>query len=81
MYAERRGSLKILGVLMDQEPPGFFTATQIPFQVVRSPGREFLKSYKVLRAPVTIRIGPGGKVEDSAVGLVDGIRLGELFRP
>lgn len=82
MYQERRsGSLRILGVLMDQEPPGFFTAMQIPFQVVRSPSREFLRSYKVFRAPVTLRVGPGGKVEDAAVGLVDGIRLGELFRP
>jgi len=81
MYEERRGSLKILGVLMDHEPPGFFTATQIPFQVVRAPSREFLKSYKIVRAPVTVRIGPGGKVEDAGVGLLDGIRLGELFRP
>jgi AhpC/TSA family len=82
MYQTRRsGSLRILGVLMDQEPPGFFTAMQIPFQVIRSPGRAFLQSYKIFRAPVTLRVGPGGKVEDAAVGLVDGIRLGELFRP
>jgi peroxiredoxin len=82
MYEQRRGdSPKILGVLMDREPPGFFTATQIPFQVLRAPSREFMLSYKIQRAPTTIRIGPGGKVEDSAIGIVDGIRLGELFRP
>jgi peroxiredoxin len=82
MYEQRRGdSPKIYGVLMDREPPGFFTATQIPFQVLRAPSREFMRSYKVQRAPTAIRIGPGGKVEDSAIGIVDGIKLGELFRP
>lgn len=81
MYGQRRDSLKILGVIMDRETPGFFTATQIPFQVLRSPSPDFLRSYKISKVPVTIRVAPGGKVEDSVVGLVDGIRLGELFRP
>jgi hypothetical protein len=81
VYAERRDSLRILGVLMDREPPGFFTQMQIPFPVLRSPSRDFLKSYKISRAPVTLRIAAGGKVEDAAVGLVDPIRLGDLFRP
>jgi hypothetical protein len=40
-----------------------------------------MQSYKIQRAPTAIRIGPGGKVEDSTVGIVDGIKLGELFRP
>jgi hypothetical protein len=81
LYQQRRDSLKVLGVIMDREPPGFFTAAQIPFQVVRAPSPEFLRSYKISKVPATIRVAPGGKVEDLAVGPVDGIRLGELFRP
>jgi hypothetical protein len=81
MYQQRRDSQKILGVIMDRETPGFFTATQIPFQVVRAPSPTFLRSYKISKVPVTLRVGAGGKVEDLAVGIVDGIRLGELFRP
>jgi len=68
-------------VLMDQEPPGFFAATPIAFPVVRSPGREFLQSLKVNRAPVTLRLAEGGKVVDAALGVIDPIRLGEFFHP
>jgi hypothetical protein len=56
-------------------------AMPISFPVVRSPGRAFLQSYKVHRAPMTVRIGAGGKVEDAAAGIVDGIRLGQLMKP
>jgi hypothetical protein len=49
--------------------------------VVRSPGREFLNGLHVNRAPLTLRVGDGGKVDDVALGLVDPIRLGELFAP
>ncbi len=79
-YERRTPGLNVIGVLMDQEPPGFFVATPIAFPVVRSPGREFLKSLKIQRAPLTLRVGPGGKVEDVALGIVDPIRLGEIFR-
>ena len=71
----------MVGVLMDQEPPGFFSAMPISFPVVRSPGRPFLQSLKVNRAPVTLRVAAGGKVEDVGVGLLDPIRLGEFFHP
>src|SRR5688500_15085947 len=80
-YARRPPKLNVIGVLMDREPPGFFQATRIAFPVVRSPGREFLMTWKVQRAPMTIRIGPGGKVEDAQIGIIDPIRLGEIFRP
>jgi len=81
MFEERHDSLRILGVIMDREPPGFFSANPIPFQVVRAPSPDFLRSYKIARVPVTMRVAPGGKIEDVAVGNVDGIRLGDLFRP
>jgi hypothetical protein len=80
-YERRPAKLKVIGVLMDREPPGFFQATRIAFPVVRSPGREFLTAWKVQRAPMTIRVGAGGKVEDAQLGIIDPIRLGEIFRP
>jgi thiol-disulfide isomerase/thioredoxin len=72
--------LEIIGVLMDREPPGFFALMPVSFQVVRSPSREFLKIYKVHRAPLMLRVGPGGKVQDVAQGVIDPIRVGEIFR-
>ena len=79
-YERRPAGLQVVGVLMDQEPPGFFATTPIAFPVVRAPGRQWLQSLKVNRAPLTVRIAPGGKVEDLQLGIVDPIRLGELFR-
>jgi hypothetical protein len=79
-YERRPKGLTVIGVLMDQEPPGFFQNVPISFPVVRSPGRDFLNGINVRRAPVTLRVGPGGKVEDVSLGLVDQIRLGQLFR-
>jgi peroxiredoxin len=80
-YERRSAKLNVIGVLMDREPPGFFQATRLAFPVVRSPGREFLMAWKVQRAPMTVRVGPGGKVEDAQIGIIDPIRLGEIFRP
>ena len=80
-YERRPKDLKVVGVLMDQEPPGFFGTTSIAFPVLRSPGREFLRSLNVNRAPCTLRVGEGGRIEDVALGVTDPIRLGELFKP
>jgi hypothetical protein len=80
-FERKPEGLSIFGVLMDQEPPGFFYATPISFPVLRSPGRAFLDNLKVRRAPLTLRVAGGGKVEDVALGHADPIRLGELFRP
>ena len=80
-YERRPPTLKVFGVLLDQEPPGFFAVTPLAFPVLRSPSREFLQARKISRVPVTLRVGQGGKVEDVAVGIVDPIRLGEIFRP
>jgi len=80
-YERKPAGLTVLGVLMDQEPPGFFANTPIAFPVVRSPGRAFLENLKVRRAPLTVRVTAGGRVEDVGLGLLDPIRLGELLRP
>lgn len=80
-YERRPKQLKVVGVIMDQEPPGFWSTVSIEFPVVRAPGREFLRSLNVNRAPLTLRVGAGGRIEDLALGIVDPIRLGEIFRP
>lgn len=80
-YERRPKQLRVIGVLMDQEPPGFWSSVSIRFPVLRAPGREFLRSLNVNRAPLTLRVVDGGKVEDLALGPIDPIRLGELFRP
>jgi len=80
-YERRAKSLNVIGVIMDQEPPGFWGSMPISFPVLRSPGRAFLTGLNVNRAPLTLRVGSGGQVDDLALGIVDPIRLGELFAP
>ncbi len=80
-YERRAKQLKVIGILMDQEPPGFWSTISVAFPVLRAPGREFLRSLDVNRAPLSLRVGPGGKIEDVALGVTDPIRLGEIFRP
>ncbi len=83
-YNEKAKGLDVYGIMMDreQEPPWFFSSVSIQFPVYRRPSTEFLEKIKVLRAPATIRVGAGGKIEDVELGEVhDPIRLGELFTP
>jgi len=78
---ERRPpGVNVVGVMLDREPPGFFMALPVSFPVLRSPSREFTRTFKVARVPMTVRVGAGGKVEDVGAGPQDPIRLGELFR-
>jgi peroxiredoxin len=80
-YDRRPKGLEVLGVIMDQEPPGFWTTMPVTFPVLRSPGREFLRQLKVNRAPLALRVSEGGRIEDVAPGETDLIRLGEIFKP
>ena len=80
-YQRKPEGLNVVGVIMDQEPPGFWSTMHIEFPVVRSPGRQFLQSLNVNRVPLTLRVGEGGVVEDLELGVIDPIRLGELFKP
>ena len=73
--------LQVVAVLLDREPPGFFMATPIEFPVVRAPSRTFGRELGVQRVPLTARIGADGKVSEVGQGLLDPIRLGEIFRP
>jgi thiol-disulfide isomerase/thioredoxin len=80
-FAKRAPQVEIWGVILDQEPPGFFDLLPVAFPVVRSPGVEFTRTHNINRVPLTLRVGPGGKIEDLSLGQIDPIRLGELLRP
>jgi thiol-disulfide isomerase/thioredoxin len=80
-YDRKSSDLKVFGVLMDQEPPGFWQTMPVSFPVLRSPGREFLRQLSVNRVPLVLRVGEGGRIEDLAMGETDLIRLGEMFAP
>jgi thiol-disulfide isomerase/thioredoxin len=80
-YGRRPKGLRVWGVIMDQEPPGFWSMMSIAFPVVRSPGRQFLRNLNVNRVPLMLRVGEGGTIEDLSLGVTDPIRLGELFKP
>jgi hypothetical protein len=81
MFATLPKNLALVGVIIDKEPPTFFEHFAIQFPVLRSPGRNLLTDFKVARVPLTLRIAPGGKVEDVEVGELDPIKLGSVFRP
>ena len=80
-FERKPKGLQVVGVLMDKEPPGFFMATPITFPVVRAPAGDFRNRFKIQRVPMTLRVAAGGRVEDVALGQIDPIRLGEVFRP
>jgi hypothetical protein len=81
-YERRPKGLRVYGVLLDKEPPGFFMAVPVSFPVLRAPsGGEFRQSYKLAKVPLTLRVGPGGQVLEAGMGQIDAMRLGELFRP
>jgi peroxiredoxin len=81
MFERKPKDLRVLGVLMDQEPPGFFSSMAISFPVLRAPGRQTLQTWQVNRAPLTLRVAEGGRIQEVGLGILDPIRLGEMFRP
>jgi thiol-disulfide isomerase/thioredoxin len=80
-FERKPKDLRVYGVILDQEPPGFFAAMPVSFPVLRSPGRSFTQGIKVFRTPTALRIAGGGVIEDVQVGVIDALRVGELFRP
>jgi hypothetical protein len=80
MFEKKAAEVDVVGVILDREPAGFFQLTPISFPVVRAPGGDFRKSFKIARVPMTLRVEPGGRVADVQLGHADPIRLGELFR-
>jgi thiol-disulfide isomerase/thioredoxin len=80
-YERRSKGLIVLGVIMDQEPPGFWATMPVSFPVLRTPGQAFLRQLNVNRAPLALRVAEGGRIEDLEQGETDLIRLGEIFKP
>jgi thiol-disulfide isomerase/thioredoxin len=80
-FARRPRNMAVIGVIIDTPPPHFFERVAVAFPVLRASGRAFLDQLKVARVPITVRVAPGGKVEDVGVGPLDVIRTGQLFRP
>jgi hypothetical protein len=80
-FARRAPGVEIWGVILDQEPPGFFDLMPVAFPVLRNPGLEFTRAHNINRVPLTLRVAPGGKIEDLSLGQIDPIRVGELLRP
>lgn len=46
-YARRPKNMTMVGVVLDQPPPGFLEAAQIAFPVFRSPGKEVTEAFKL----------------------------------
>jgi thiol-disulfide isomerase/thioredoxin len=83
-YKDRKPGVEVYGVMIDKEHPGFFMMMPIDFPIIRfyeKPGRAFMDTFKVHNVPATLRVGAGGKVEDVAMGEIDGIRLMQIFKP
>ena len=83
-YRDRKPGVDVYGVMIDKEHPGFFMMMPIDFPILRfyeKPGRSVMDKIKVHNVPATLRLGAGGKVEDVAMGEIDGIRLMQLFKP
>jgi thiol-disulfide isomerase/thioredoxin len=80
-YQRKPTTLNVVGVMLDSPPPGFLAAMPIAFPVLRSQGPALHRAFKVNHVPMTIRVGPGGKVEEVGEGVLDPIKLGQIFRP
>ena len=80
-YQSKPAGLNVYGIMLDKEPAGFFILMPIDFPVLRSPGRQYLDQIKQFRVPTMVRVGAGGKVEDVVVGIVDRMRVSQIFKP
>ena len=80
-YQRKPSTVNVVGVMLDSPPPGFLAAMPIAFPVLRVPGPALHRAFKVNHVPMTIRVGPGGKVEEVGEGVLDPIKLGQIFRP
>jgi len=80
-YDRRAANVRVLGVILDQEPPGFWKVMRLRFPVVRASSVSALRDLHPTRVPLTMRLRAGGTIEDLVVGLASRARLGSLFAP
>ena len=80
-FDKKPESLKVQAIMLDAAPPGFFAFHKVSFPVLRAlDRRDVSRILKANRVPMTVRIKPGGVVEDVGQGPLDEERLSQLFR-
>ena len=68
-FDKRPEGLKVQAIMLDEAPPGFFAFHKVTFPVLRAVDRrDVSQKLKVNRVPMTVRIKPGGVVEDVVQG-------------
>jgi len=80
-FERKPAGIEIVGLMLGQEPPGFFDLFPVKFPVLRYDGRDAAAHFKLHQVPLMVRVGKAGLVEDVAQGVIDPIRVGEIFRP
>jgi len=80
-FERKPAGIEIVGLMLGQEPTGFFDIFPVSFPVLRYDGRAAAASFKLQQVPLMVRVGRTGLVEDVAQGVIDPIRVGEIFRP
>jgi thiol-disulfide isomerase/thioredoxin len=78
-YEKHAPDVDVLGLVLDDAPPAFFQQLQIKFPTGHAPA-DYRETFKIFRVPQTIRVLPGGIVDDVSMGHIDAMRVGELFR-
>lgn len=80
-FDKKPESLKVQAIMLDAAPPGYFAFHKVSFPVLRAiDRRDVSQKLKVNRVPMTVRIKPGGVVEDVGQGELDEGRVSQLFR-
>jgi hypothetical protein len=78
-YDRKPARTRVLGIILDQEPPGFWQVMKVRFPVVRAP--DSIRKLHLGQVPATLRVGAGGRIHDAVSGIVGRARLAELFMP
>jgi thiol-disulfide isomerase/thioredoxin len=79
-YEKRGAGVKVVGVMLDREPPGFFQMVSIAFPVVHAVDpRGVGRSFRISQVPMTVRVDARRAIEAVEVGEVKDERLAEIF--
>ncbi len=80
-FDKKPEGLKVQAIMLDRAPAGFFAFHKVSFPVLMAlDRRDVSQKLKANRVPMTVRIKPGGVVEDVGQGELDAERLTQLFR-